>query len=224
MPIDYDASICEVTMNKLDTSPISMTYPLPSYKDLESARRLIILVPADSDYTPVTHRVWELANTLGSHILFLSLCTEEAKESSVRRRLITMAAMVQNGKVCAEARVEIGSNWVHAVRSNVQDGDTIVCFAEQRTGMLHRPLSQILQSNLSAPIYILSGLSPLNPPQLHWRSQIMVWVGSIAIIILSFLLQIRIISLSQDWAQTTLLILSVLAEIWLIGIWNRLSG
>jgi hypothetical protein len=211
-------------MIKLDTSSVSLTYPISSNKELESARRLIVLVPADADYAAVTHRVWKLAQATESQILFLSLCTDEAEESSLRRQLITMSAMIQDGKLCVEARVEIGSNWVNVVRSELHDDDMIVCFAEQRTGLLHRPLSQILQSSLNNPVYILSVLHPQNPSQLNWRSQIMAWLGSIDILVGAFLIQIRIVSMPGDWIQTMLLILSVVAEIWLIGIWNSLFG
>ena len=209
-------------MIKLDTSSVSLKYSNDVYTDLESARRLIVLVPADADYAAVTHRVWELAHATGCQILFLSLCTDGAEESSLRRQLITMSAMIQDGKLCVEARVEIGSNWVQTVKSEVQEGDMIVCFAEQRAGLLHKPLSQILQSNIKAPVYILSGLAPQSSSQSNWSSQIMTWIGSIGIIIGSCLLQVRITSLSQDWAQTTLLILSVIGEAWLIWGWNSL--
>jgi len=133
-----------------------------------------------------------------------------------------MSAMIQDGKVCAEARVAIGSSWVEALRSDLHDDDMIVCFAEQRTGLLHRPLSQILQSRLNNPVYILSVLHPQNLPQLNWRSQMMAWLGSMGILVGAFLLQIRIVSMSGYWVQTILLILSVIAETGLIGIWNSL--
>jgi hypothetical protein len=189
---------------------------------MEAVRRLIVLVPSEAAYTSLTHRVWELAHASGCQVLFLSLCADEMQEASVRRQLITMSAMVQDGRVCAESRIEVGSDWVHAIRSNLQDGDMIVCFAEQRTGLLRKPLSQVLQANLNAPVYILSGLSPQNISQSNWLSQVMVWAGSIGIIIGSAILQTRITSLAQDWAQTTLLILSVIGEIGLIWGWNSL--
>lgn len=190
--------------------------------NLEAARRLIVLVPADTNYATVTQRVWELANTLACHVLLLSLCPDPVQESSLRRQLVTMSAMVQDGKVCAEARVESGPSWVNAVKSNVRDGDMIVCFAEQRAGLLHRPLSQILQANLETPVYILSGLSPQKFSRPTWLSQTLGWIGSIGIIAGAFLLQIQILSLSENWAQTTLLILSMLGEIGLIWGWNSL--
>jgi hypothetical protein len=211
-------------MIKFDMNSVSLANPNEASKQLETAQRLLVLVPADTDYTTLIHRIWELANTLGCPILFLSLCVDQGQEASLRRQLITMAAIVQDSKVDAMTRVEVGSNWVEIVRSNLHAGDMIVCFTEQRTGLLHRPLSQILQSNLQAPVYVLSGLDSQNSSRANQRSQIVAWIGSLGIIVGAFLLQIQIISLVKDWAQTAFLILSVGAEIWLIGAWNSLLG
>ncbi len=192
---------------------------------LEAVRRLIVLIPADADYTPLARRIWEVANTLTGQVVLLSLCTDPVQESSLRRQLITMSALIQDVKVCVETRIESGSSWMNAVKSNAEAGDMIVCFAEQREGLLHRPLSQILQANLETPVYILSGLSPQNFQKLsqpNWVSQSLGWIGSLGIIAGAFLLQIQILSLSEHWAQTTLLILSMLAEIGLIWGWNSL--
>ena len=212
-------------MTRLDTkfqnnsSLITSTH----HSDIELAHRLIVLVPdSDLDYPAATRRVWELANNLNAHIQFIGLCKNEIQESSLRRQLIIMTAVVQDGDVSAEAKVEFGTNWVDVVKSNWQVGDVIVCFAEQRAGLLYRPLSQILRSNLHIPVYILSGLYPKNLSRFNKFSIIAVWVGFIGIIAGSFLLQIRIIALPRDWAQTSLLILAVMAELWLIWVWNNL--
>jgi hypothetical protein len=219
-------------MNKLDfhrpsdnvelPSEPSTFYHLPLNTSPEAARRLIVLVPADSDRTAMLHRVWKLASASGMRVLFLSLCQDEAQEPTLHRELITMSALIQDGSICAEAKVEIGTNWVDVVKRNYQAGDMIVCFAGQRAGILRKPLSQVLEANLEAPIYLLSGAHPQNPSTSTWLSQVMVWAGSIGIIVGSAFLQIRITSLQQDWAQTTLMILSVLGEIWLIWSWNSL--
>jgi hypothetical protein len=109
----------------------------------------------------------------------------------------------QDARVSAQAKVEIGTNWVEAVKRNYQAGDMIVCFAEQRAGLLHKPLSQILESNLKVPLYILSGLSPLEPSVSSWVPQAAAWAGSIGVIAGAFLLQSRIVLMPQDWTQTT---------------------
>ena len=212
-------------MNRLDTKPqnssssISLvTHPVP-----ETVRRLIVLVPdGDFDAAAATRRVWELADELGACIQFVGLCKDELQESSLRRQLVIMTAMVQDGNVSAEANVEFGNNWVNVVKPNWHEGDMIVCFAEQRAGLLHRPLSQILQSNLNIPVYILSGLYPQSSSRVNMFKLIPLWAGLLSITAGSFLLQIRIIALPRDWAQTTLLILSVIAELWLIWVWNKL--
>jgi hypothetical protein len=212
-------------MNRTETklqNSLSSISPV-SHADPESAHRLIVLVPdSDLDYAAATRRVWELANELGTRIQFIGLYKDTARESSLRRQLVTMSAMVQDGNVSAEAKVEFGNNWVNVVKSNWQAGDMVVCFAEQHAGLLYRPLSQILRSNLEAPIYILSGLYPQNQSRFNMLSLIALWAGLISIIASSFLLQIRIIAMPRDWAQTTLLILSVVAELWLIWVWNNL--
>ncbi len=226
----YDLFICELTMTRLDSRQTSLTYPDASHADastsfntsLDPARRLIVLVPADSDHGAMTRRIWELANATGTRVQFLGLCKDAVQEPSLRRGLVTMAALVQDGRVSTEAKVEIGTNWVEAVKRDLQTGDMIVCFAEQRAGLLLRPLSQILEANLDAPVYIISGLYTQRTSRSDWLYQIVAWTGSIGIIAGSFLLQIRLSLLPQDWAQTTLLILSVLVEIWLIGGWNSL--
>lgn len=214
-------------MNKLDAkqqnTSSSLTLAPPSNSG--AARRLIVLVPdADLDYVTATRRVWELATELGADIQFICLYKDPARESSLRRQLVTMTAMVQDGNVSAEVKVESGNNWVNVVKSNRQTGDMIVCFAEQHAGLLYRPLSQILRANLEAPIYVLSGLYPQNQSRFNTLSFIALWTGLISIVSGSFLLQIRLVSLPRDWTQTILLIISVMAELWLIWVWNNLFG
>ena len=207
-------------MTQPDTSSISLIHPLDSHKDLRTASRLIVLVPPEGDYMAATRRVWEVAHTLGCHILFLTLCTDAAREASLRRQLITMSAMVQDGKISADVQVETRANWVSAVRSNLESGDTIVCFAGQRAGLWHRPLSQILQSNLKAPVYILSDLYAQRPSRSNWGSQILVWAGTIGIILGFGILQATVVQLPEAWIQNVFLILLIIPEFWLICAWH----
>jgi hypothetical protein len=208
-------------MIKLDPTPVSVTHIANSNVSLESSNRLIVLVPPEIDYSAATRRIWKHSNATGMPVLLLGLCKDSAQEPGLRRGLVIMASLLQDGEVCAEIKIEFGTNWVEAVKRTCQAGDMILCFAEQRAGLLHRPLGQILQSNLKASVYILSPLTPRKLPQADWLPQVVAWLGSAGIIAGSFLLQTRITSIPQDWAQTTLLIFSVVGEIWFIWIWNN---
>ena len=213
-------------MNKLDNKPqpTSFSISTASLSGPEPAHRLIVLVPADADYTAATRRIWELAIATDTRILLLGLCKDAANEPSLRRQLITMSALVGNGRMGTEAKVEIGTNWVQVVKRNYRAGDMIVCFAEQRAGLMHKPLSQILESNLNATVYILSGLYQPDRLRSNWLSTIVLWSGFFGIIGCFLLLQVNIDPASKDGVHTTTLMLSIPVEFWLIWVWNSLFG
>jgi len=209
-------------MNKLTYEHQPLSLPIASQSDLEPACRLIVLIPSlEADLTAVTHRVWELANATGAHIKFLGLCSDMVQELSLRRRLATMTAIVNYDNVSAEAEVISGRDWVEAVKSRWQAGDMVVCCAEQRTGLLQKPLSQILQSDLDVPLYILSGLYPQNDSHSDWLAQAVAWIGFIAIITGFFMLQVKIDHFAKDWT-IVLQVLTAAIELWLIWAWNNL--
>jgi len=103
-------------------------------------------------------------------------------------------------------------------------GDIIVCFAEQRDGLLCKPLKQVLEEDLDAPIFILSDLKLQHSYSQSALSLLSSWAGLIGIIAGAFLVQTRILSLPRNWSQTPLMLLSVFAEFWLLWAWNHLSG
>jgi hypothetical protein len=193
-----------------------------SQADLKPVRRLIVLVPGlEADVTTVTQRVWDLASATGAHIKFLSLCNDKLQEPSLRRRLITMTAIVNYDNVSADAEIVPGNNWVEAVKARRQIGDMVVCCAGQRAGLAQKPLSQILQSDLDMPLYILTGIYPKIDSPLSWMTQAAAWIGFLVIIIGFFMLQVRIDRFSKDWALI-LQLLAVMTEFWLIWVWNSL--
>ena len=211
-------------MHHIDTIPPALASGSASLSKLEPARRLMVLVPdLASDYTPIIHRIWELATTLHAPVLLLSFCKNPTQEPSLRRELITLSAMIQAGGVHVAVNIEIATNWVEVVKRNYLTGDVVVCFAEQRAGLLHKPLSQILQSDLKIPVYILFGLYPPKPKS-DLLSQVAAWLGSIGILMGFFILQVHITQLSKGGMQSILLILSIIPEFWLILFWNNNFG
>ena len=210
-------------MNKLAPQSVSKSFAMSTafHSNLEPVQHLVVLVSAYLDYSTATRQIWELANATGVRVLLLGLCRNESEEPSLRRGLATMSAMMQTGKVSTDIKIEIGTSWVDAVKRNYQPGDMVVCFAEQRAGVFHKPLSQILSSRLTVPMYILSVPSPqkFNP---SWATQLIVWSGFIGIVIGFGILQLKIVQLPRDWFQNVLFILSTVLEFWLIGVWNNL--
>ena len=168
----------------------------------------------------MTRRIWELANAMHCHIQLLGVCRRGFEEPGLRRQLATLAALLGHDGVSVEVRIEIKTSWLQAVRANYQPGDLIVCFAGQR-GFLHKPLQQILESELDAAVYVLSK-PQTQKTKGRWFSQVLGWSGSFVIILGFGILQARISQLTDDLFQSVLFLLSMFFELWLIWVWNRL--
>lgn len=214
-PDDHDSPLGMRTPSPIDFSTLLKTSSL-------STGRLLVLVSADSDYGSAIQRIWKLATATHRPVHLLGLCKDMTQEFSLRRQLIAMSALLSDGQVPAEMKIEFGIRWVDAIRRNYQTGDIIVCFAEQRGGLLHKPVKQVLEEHLDAPIFILSELYPQRTSGPNVLSLLVLCAGFIAIIAGAFLLQTRILFLSRDWSQTPLMLLSVFVEFWLIWAWNNL--
>lgn len=210
-------------MTKLDSDLISLTLQPASSLDTKPGHRLIVLIPGiETDYTPVIHRIWELAYALECDVLFLGLCGDSFEEPRLRRALITMSALVHDGRISAEVKTEIGHNWLRVVKSNWEEGDLIVCFAGQRTGVMQKPLGQILESRLDTTVYVLSGFDMPEHQKAGWFSTLVMWTGFVALITGFFFLQINIDRSLKGWPHTPMLALTALTEFWLIWVWNSL--
>lgn len=215
-------------MNKLQTSTPSLEYLSKAVPEIAvhapvpgTSRRLIVLLPPESDHAQLTRRIWELAVATNSTVQLLGMCGDVNQESSLRRQLVTWAALIQDAKISVQTKVEIGNNWVDVVKRHYQPGDMIVCAMEQNTGIRRKPLSQILESNFDAPIYVLSGLTHEDAPS-DRLSQLVAWLGFLGIVAGFFLLQARVIELTDNGFQTVLLVLLLVPEFWLLWIWNSL--
>lgn len=221
-------------MNKLHTNPPAMTFPVTSSSDPSAlssiagrhpdpaGRLIVLLTKPEVNILLAARRVWELASALGCHVQFLGLCRDAAQEPSLRRQLIAISAMVQDGYLFTDVKVEHGKNWLELVRSTWQAGDVLACIAEQHTGLMHKPLSQILEANLGTSVYVLSGLDQSDRPRSNWLSGLAAWTGSIAFILGFFWLQVKITQMPRDWAHSSLLYLSLFVEVVLIWRWNSL--
>ncbi len=205
-------------MKHVDTTPPVFTLSSASLLNPEPARRLIVLVPSlELDLGAMTRKVWDLADTMKLSILFLGLYRDPSQESSFRRELATMSAMVSDSRMSAEVELLQGSDWVNTVRSHYRTGDLVVCPAGVGSGLSHKSLSQTLQTQLNVPLYILSGLvTPAKAERPKWLQRIAAWIGSIAILLGFFAIQAGLSS------NIVLMSLSIVLEIVAIGVWNSL--
>lgn len=211
-------------MLKLTTEhqPFDTTYSAPPA--IKSTRRLVVPIQnPEADPAAITQRLWKLAKAHSAAVKLVGLCQDTTQESYMRRTTVTMATMLNYANVTTDIEIVPGKDWVNAVKSSCRAGDMVVCWNDGPTGLLRKPFSQLLQSELDVPIYVLSGADSLSKSRSNWMSQIAAWIG-FAVIILSFLaLQIKIYQLVSQWTITFEL-LSTAVEFWLISVWNNKCG
>jgi len=212
-------------MNKLDSKPLTPSFAIPpaSCSDANPAPRLIVLFPASEPDTPdLEHRIWEIARSLKLNVLFLSLSNDYEEEAQLRRKLITMAAVIKDPNVSTDIMIKHGSDWVRQVRKIWRVGDIVACYAGQKVGLMRKPLDQALSSSVDGPIYILSNYQPARNPKRIFASQFFFWLGSLVIVGGFLWVEVRLVQLPQDWAHNALIYVCLVAEVAFIWLWNFL--
>jgi hypothetical protein len=176
-------------------------------------KRLVVLVPnVDMDDIQIARQVWEMASSARLAVILLSICADDSDELQLERKLTTLAALIRDPHVKVETHIEYSQNWRRGVKSILDDGDVILCHAEQNVGLRHKPLVSVLDV-LPVPVWTLSGFYPSNViSHPRWLAELVFWLGAVAIVAGFFYLQIQINILPTGWVKSVVLALSVLAE------------
>jgi hypothetical protein len=210
-------------MTQLDSHPPTLVYTIASHSDPLPGRRLIVLFPASESNSPdLAHRIWEIARSLKANVLLLSITNDYAEEARLRRNLITLAAVIKDPDVATDILIGHGHDWMRHIKTVWQAGDVVACYEDQKVGLMHKPLDQVVRSNLGAPIYLLSGYQPNRNPSLTFVLQASAWLGSLAIIGGFLWAEVNIVQLPEDWTHTVLIYGCIFIEVILILLWNSL--
>lgn len=207
-------------MLKLDRKPLPAHDAYLSRPEPEPSPRLFVVVPSiEVDISTLTRRVYKLVDAGAFHVQFIGLCSDTADELTMRRVLITMSSMVNHGNVTSDVEVIFGKSWVDTLNSRLKPTDMVVYWDVEPTSSIGRPLSLLLRANLNAPLYVIPGRSAPREIRSAWTSQAAAWIGFTAIVLGFCFLQVKIYQLANSLA-TTLTLISVAVEFWLIWVWH----
>jgi hypothetical protein len=203
----------------LNDEPLTISHASPSVPG--TGRRLMILVPGpEADLTSVTRRVWELAHATGAQVRFLGLCNNAEDKLVLQRTLVTASALMNSGGTTSDWEIVVSKNWLDTVRLRLRPSDMLVSSQGPGSGSHQKSLNAILQADLGVPLYILSGTQTQNTSGSEWLQAAAAWIGSLAILIAFFWLQVKIDQLAGEWS-IPLQVLSTALEFALIWNWNR---
>jgi len=210
-------------MNKLDVSSPAFAISSASHSDSGPTPRLIVLFPASEFSThDLENRIWEIAHSLQLNVLLLSVTHDFDEELQLRRQLITMAAIIKDSNVSTEILIEHGNDWVGHVRKLWRRGDIVACYANQKVGIMRKALDQILRSSLNMPVYILANPHAVKSSKPRFLSQVLFWLGALAIIGGFFWAEAGLVQLPQDGSHSALIYVCFFAEFAFLLLWNSL--
>jgi hypothetical protein len=188
------------------------------------APKLIVVVSGIAEEAALARRILVLASARDLPLLLLGVCAESDGELELRRKLVILAAFTRDQGLSVEIRVESGKDWVRKVAAVWNEGDLLACYAGENSGTQRNSLSDLLSSNLGIPVYLFTGLDTSRPDRNGIFSQIVSWIGSVAIILGFLWFQMKVTPPGTNGAYPVWLILSVLVEIGMIWLWNSLSA
>lgn len=226
-------------MNRLDsdaqvTSPVRLA-PRVAYPVVDSPRLLVVILHTEEEAL-LASRISEVANPQGMSVLLIGIVPDPTSEAELRRKLVTIAAFLREDRSSksrlgiqavsdrVDIRIERGRDWIGAIKAQVQPGDMVACYSEQKVGVLEKPLSDILSSSLALPIYTFAGLGDQRASQQSRFAEIASWAASLASIGAFFVLQARIVTAVQGWMQSALMLIALIGEAALIWFLNSLLG
>ena len=193
------------------------------------ATRLLVLVPdLDVDEVDLAQRVWSLAEPRGLPVFYLGISAEPFRESLVRRRLATLAAITRDSRIQVDTRYLRAHNWLEAIQATCRAGDLIVSPPERALTLQsngYRSGRKALSAVVGAPVHLLpDSLFDTRPDRCPRRKRLVFWPVSLAILAGFFWLQVLIEQATSGSFQIMLLSVSVLAEGGLLLLWHTLTS
>jgi hypothetical protein len=181
------------------------------------ATRLLVLVPdLDIHEADLAQRVWSLAEPRSLPVLYLGISAAPFRESLVRRRLATLAAITRDNRIQVDSRYLPAHNWFEAIQATCRPGDLIVSPPE-RTLALHlngHHFGRRFPSALArTPVHLLpDSLFEVRSDRGRRLKRFAFWPISLAILVCFFWLQVQIDQVTNGSVQMILLSLSVVTE------------
>jgi hypothetical protein len=196
---------------------------------LPDIQRLIFLLPdQEVDEVKISKKIRSLALPGHHEVLLVTLVNDPDYETSARRQQMSISSLVRDPRFKLESMVVPGKSWIKLVQRLYCPGDLIVCPAEEMilTGISRREfLYRFILSRLNLPVYIYSGF--YQSGQVKWIQYLrgaVFWTVMMAIFVLFFIFETRIVLTTKDWASQVVALLVVFLEAGAIYLWNVIAG
>lgn len=186
-----------------------------------AAGRLVVVIPDVSETAVLASRIQSTAQGSWPDVLLIGVASPFVSADELRRKLTLLAAFLQNAGTKARVRVESNLDGILGLQPPLTDGDLLACCVDTSVPNVGNQFVELLGNRLRRPVYVFmdSGRPRLPRPSLVAR--LAPWLGSIAVILAFFWLQVRFMQAADS---TGWIVISIPVEIGLIWLCNSAFG
>lgn len=194
--------------------------PLPT----DATGRLLVVVPDVTEAALLASRIQVMARKRSQDVLLIGVASQQLSAGELRRRLTLLAAFLQNAGLHVQVRVLEAQEWIAEIQALLKEDDLLACcVVESQPGAIE-PWTELLAKRFRRPVYAFMDSGSPTTPQRRLPARVAPWLGSIAIILGFFWLQVLLSQQGNGAGVTGLLIASVPVEVGLIWLCNALLG
>jgi hypothetical protein len=158
-------------------------------------------------------------------VLFLAVIEIANQEPAAYLRLSNLTSQIGAYSIISETKLVIGGNWIREVQEVLQDGDQIVCYAEQT--IIDQEMNQVLLSNalsinLQVPIIVITGLyADRQHRQRTHASEVKWWGVALIIIIVPSWIMFFISRTTSGWIESGLMLSISIIGMFMVWFWIK---
>ncbi len=209
---------------RVNSIPVTPSWVAEHERLRQGRSKLLVVLSGVSEPAALAGRILAQARSGDQPVLLIGVASTIDAETDLHRRLVPVEAFIASQGHQVEIKTESGRDWLERVRREFASSDIVACYEHDGFGGRREPLSDVLARGLQAPVRDLTdflrraaGRRPILPQAAAWAGSILLIVGFLA-------LQAKIVLEMQGWPQNVSLLMTIVAEVGLIWLWNSLLG
>jgi hypothetical protein len=183
-----------------------------------------VIVPDVGEPALLAEQIRRVAALRDQEVLLIGVASQSVSEVELRRKLVLLSAFVREAGTKTEVRIERDLGWIPTFRPLLGDDDLLACCVDEGLPAASAEWIETLGRGFEHDIHAFMDSGRAASPRTTLAAQAAPWLCSLALIAGFTWLQVNLAGGGDDPVVTSLLILSMLAEVGSIWLCNALLG
>ena len=201
---------------------------LPNDGGRQNPQRLVVLLPnRDVDEVKLAWAIRQQASPAKLDVLLVTIAHNVEDELAARRRLATIASLVNEYQYDVEFLLAWDRSWIHTASQITRPGDLFACPPDVTltTGFRkHEPLHSVIANRLHVPVQPINCIFSEPPRSSRLLMRMLYWIVIVAILVGFFFLESDATQAASGWIGQTMVALLMVCELGVLYFWSSFTG